>query len=502
MKRSFVALATALSLLLVGQVIAQSTNAGLTGTVTDPTGAAIEDAVITARNVRTGVAQDIKTNGQGVYQFLSLQPGVYEVTVEKPGFKKFTYNEVTLEVAAKATLDFQLETGIVTETVSVNAGDTAALNRESTSVTGVITQKMVTDLPLPGRNALDLVLTQGGLLGDNFGGQRIGSLNITRDGIDVMDRRINSGVFSTVFNSVDLIQEVRVVTSPADAEFGRGSAFVQLITRSGTNEFHGSVFESHRNTALNANEWDNNLRGDPRDQLIRNQFGARIGGPIRKNKTFFHFLYEGQRQRAKGDVTATVLTETAREGIFRFFPGVLNGNADAAVPTVDTSGNPVRPATATGALQAVSVLGRDPNRRVLDPTGLVQRYLSLMPLPNDFRVGDGLNTAGFTWARPETSDFDNINVRIDHHFSDNHRLAYSYSRENAESLNGFLAPAWPTAPGGSVEEKNRFHSVQMTSTLSPKIVNEFYGGAQRPLVRFFAPWELGESELLPTVNGN
>jgi len=240
-----------------------------------------------------------------------------------------------------------------------------------------------------------------------------------------MDRRINSGINSTVFNSTDLVEEVRITTSPADAEFGRGSAFVQLITRSGTNQFHGSVFESHRNTALNANEWDNNLRGDPRDVLIRNQFGARVGGPIRKNKTFFHFLYEGQRQREKTDVTATVLTAAARQGLFRFFPGVQNGNAIALVPTVDPNGNPVKPSTATGELQSVSVLGRDPNRGVFDPTGLVQKYLGLMPLPNNFRTGDGLNTAGFTWSRPQTNDFNNYNIKIDHNFNEDHRLSYS-----------------------------------------------------------------------------
>ncbi len=501
MRRSMIAASVILCLVMTSVSFAQSTNASLGGTVLDAAGAVVEDAVVTAKNIRTGVIHDTKSNGQGVYLFVSLQPGLYEVTAEKPGFNRFVYNEVLLEVAAKAKLDFQMETGGVTESVSVSAGNQATLNRESTSVTGVINEQMITDLPLPARDALGLVLTQGGLLGDNFGGQRIGALSITRDGIDVMDRRINSGINSTVFNSVDLVQEVRVTTSPADAEFGRGSAFVQLITRSGTNEFHGSLFESHRNTALNANEWDNNLRGDPRDQLIRNQFGGRIGGPIRKNKTFFFFLYEGQRQRAKGDVTATVLTQAARQGVFRFFPGALNGNALAITPTVDASGNPVRPATATGNLQSANLFGRDPNRSGFDPTGLVPQFLDQMPLPNNFRVGDGLNTAGFTWSRPSTDDFNNYNVRIDHNFNENHRLNYSYSNERSESLNGFLAPAWPSVPGGTVSGDSRFHSLQFVSSFGPRIVNEFYAGAQRPLVRFFAPWELNPDIFPTTVGG-
>src|SRR5262249_55501053 len=157
---------------------------------------------------------------------------------------------------------------------------------------------------------------------------------------NVMEQHINQGVNSVIMTSTDLIQEVRVVTSAADAEYGRGSGQVMMLTRSGTNEFHGSVFESHRDTALNANTWFNNLQGIPRNTLIRNQFGARLGGPIIKNKTFFHFLYDAQREVTKNSVTNTTLTQTARNGIFRFYPGVVNGNANSQVPTVAVDGTP------------------------------------------------------------------------------------------------------------------------------------------------------------------
>src|SRR5262249_7610873 len=148
-----------------------------------------------------------------------------------------------------------------------------------TSVGGVINGLRVQELPLPGRDALGLVLTQAGLVGDNFSGARIGTLNVALDGINVMDQRINQGVNSTIFTSVDIIDEVRVITSHADAEYGRGSGQVLLTMKSGGNKYHGSLFESHRNTVLNANNWFNNLRGDERNGLIRNQFGARVGGP-------------------------------------------------------------------------------------------------------------------------------------------------------------------------------------------------------------------------------
>jgi len=172
---------------------------------------------------------------------------------------------------------------------------------------------------------------------------------------------------------MDRIQEFRVVTSPADVELGRGSGQVVLLSRSGTNAFHGSLFEEHRNTALNANNYFNNLRAQDREALIRNQYGGRVGGPIFKNRTFFHFHFEGLRQRSQNSVTSVVYTETARRGLFRFYPGAINANALAARPTVDLNGNPVRPSMATGDLQTMSVFGRAPLRPVADPTGGVAR---------------------------------------------------------------------------------------------------------------------------------
>ncbi|HBY58176.1 MAG TPA: hypothetical protein DEH78_00030 [Solibacterales bacterium] len=238
------------------------------------------------------------------------------------------------------------------------------LGYSTASVGGMLTGQKVLDLPIPARDALSLVLTQAGLVGDNFSGNRTAALNITLDGVNVQDQRNHQGLSTPVFTSVDRVEEFRVITSPADAELGRGSGQVQMITRSGTNEFHGSLFQFHRNTVLNANTWFNNQRGtdprtgdpvSPRNNLIRNQFGARIGGPIVKNKTFFHFLYDAQRIRQKSAVTSTVYTETARRGLYRFFPGVRNGNAESLSPTVDLLGNPVRPGTATGDLQTVSL---------------------------------------------------------------------------------------------------------------------------------------------------
>jgi hypothetical protein len=481
----------------------QSTNATLSGTVLDPAGARVPNVQVMAENVNTGVVLTTMTNEAGVYVFPSLQPGLYRLTAESAGFRKYILNGVTVEVAGRMNINISLELATGNEVVEVTAAPDSPQFISTASVGGVINGRKLLELPLPDRAALDLVLTQAGLVGDNFAGSRIGALNVTRDGINVSDQLINSGLFSVVFPSVDVIEEVRVITSPADAEFGRGSGQVQLATRSGTNEFHGSVYEFHRNTVLNANEWFNNLRGEPRDALILNQFGGRLGGPIVRQRTFFHFNYEGQRQRTASTVTATTYTQTARQGLFRFYPGAQNGNANASIPTVDLIGNPVRPVNAAGDLQSVNLFGRDPLRRGLDPSGTVQKLLTAMPLPNDFRSGDGLNTAGYTWRRRETSDFDQYNLKIDHLlYNGRHRLSFSFTRQDFESLNGFMAQSFPISPGGSISQPGTFYSMSVTSTLSPSIVNEFHAGAQRGRVRFNAPWELpGGRELMPSING-
>jgi hypothetical protein len=491
-----------LILFITVSAFAQTTNATLSGTVTDPTGARVPNVQVTAQNIQTGVVLTDLTNEAGLYVFPSFQPGIYRLTAELPGFKRYVLNDITVNVSARMTINVPLEVAVAQETVEVTAPQESPLAASTASVGSVINGRQIHELPLPDRDALGLVLTQAGVVGDNFAGTRISALNVTRDGINVMDQFINNGVNSMTFASVDDIEEVRVVTSPVDAELGRGSGQVQMLSRSGTNQFHGSLYEFHRNTVLDANDWFNNLRGDPRDVLIWNQFGGRLGGPIVRQRTFFNFTYEGQRIRNASEVTSMTYTQSARQGLFRFFPGVLNGNANAAVPTVDLAGNPVRPATATGNLQTISVFGRDFNRPAFDPTGTVQKLMTIFPLPNDFRFGDGLNTAGYTWRQRTTNDFDHYNLRLDHVINDRHRLNFSFIREDYESLNGFLPQSFPNSPGGSVTSPGTFYSLGATSTLSPTMVNEFHAGAQRTYIRFNAPWELpGGRQALPALNG-
>src|SRR5258706_6707759 len=417
--------AIAIALLLTAAIgTAQTTNASIYGSITDSSGAAVAKVAVAATNTKTGVTLSSVSNDAGVYIFPSLQPGEYRVVAEMTGFRKAVAEHVQLDVSARISVDLKLEVGTASETVTVES-ISSPLEAINSSVSNVVSLQRVQDLPLQNLDASALIALQPGVVGDTFNGARSQSQNVTLDGVNIQETRYNGGAASgnlTAVPGVDLVAEFRVSTAPVDAEFGRGLAQVQMISRAGTNEIHGSAFGFNRVTALSANSWFNNQLGRtsdgslvaPRNFLIRNQFGAGVGAPIKKNRSFVFFLYEGQRQKTNTAQNVTVFTAPARQGTFRFYPGVQNGNATAAVPTVDLNGNPVAPATAQGPLQAVSLFGRDPNRNVPDPTGNVAIAMKDIPLPNNFQRGDGLNTAGYYWQQPATNDFNLYDMRLDH----------------------------------------------------------------------------------------
>ena len=398
-------------------------------------------------------------------------------------------------------MNFSLQVGGVAQSVEVTVAADTLLATSSSSVGSVLPDSKIRDLPLAYRNALDLVITTPGTQASagtagvtvvgNFAGGRIGQVNTTRDGISVSDGRYDNGIYSATYVSQDLVDEVRVIVAPADAETGRGSGQVQLSTRSGTNEFRGSVFLANHNSTLDANNWFNNFRGVQPDYLNRNQFGGRIGGPIVKNKTFFFTLFEGQRIAQRRSVIGPVLTPQARQGIFRYFPGVQNGNAISNTPTVDLSGNPMKPTGATGDLASFNVFARpdgtpyDPLRTGLDNSGWLQTLLTRMPQANDYTTGDGLNTAGFRWTRhedgTETSqgtgtdvNRNQINFRIDQNFSSRHKASVSMSVEHV--YDGVEKALWPHGYDSENLRDPRTLTASFTSTLSPTLVNEFRTG--------------------------
>ncbi len=509
MKSRTCMLTMAAVLLCAWATAAQTTNASIYGTVNDSTGAAVVKAAVTATNVNTGVSLSTVSNEAGVYIFPSLQPGEYNVSAEMTGFRKAIAQHVQLDVSARISVDLKLQVGSLSESVTVES-TTSPIETVNTSVSNVVSLQRVQDLPLQNRDAGALVSLQAGVVGDNFNGARTQSQNVTLDGISIQENRYNGGAGSgnlVTTNSVDRIAEFRVSTAPVDAEFGRGMAQVQMIGRSGANDIRGSAFEFNRVTALSANTWFNNRLGRnadgslvaPRDFLIRNQFGARVGGPIVKNRTFFFFLYEAQRQKTSTAQNVTVYTAPALQGQFRFFPGVRNGNASSAVPTVDLNGNPVAPSAATGPLQTVSVFGRDPNRLVADPSGQVAKALKDYPLPNNYLLGDGLNTAGYYWQQPGTNDNNLYHGRLDHVLTQNTRLAFSMQMERVSSFNGYRGQNFPNQPPDYAHREPNFWTFSATTTIRPELLNEFRAGVIRYFNSFDGPFAAGQNAVLPHI---
>jgi hypothetical protein len=368
-------------------VFAQA-NATVGGTASDVTGALVPGVRITAVNVNTGVSLNVVTNESGSYQFASLQPGIYKMTAALPGFATKTYDRVELSQSQQVRLNFQLEVANVDQAVEVTIGADTVLGTTTASV-GTIIRIDEVNLPLQTRNIMDLAASTPGAIatGANnanttFAGTRSSQVNTTRDGLVVSDGRYMdwNGAFAATYTTPDLVEEIQITTNTIDAEVGRGSGQVRLQTRSGGNQFHGALFYTNNNSSVNAMQYFDNLVGATKPYTNRNQFGGRIGGPIKQNKAFFFFLYEGQRYLRKEEFIANVLTPQARQGIFRFLtanaPGSAggtsrrNGNAFATTPSVDLQGNVLTSDNGvplfTNSINLFSDVG-DPNRTRIDP---------------------------------------------------------------------------------------------------------------------------------------
>jgi hypothetical protein len=427
--------------------LAQTTAAGsLNGTINDPGGASVAGAKVTARNNATGIERDTTTKEDGTYVFPTLERGTYTLTVEAPGFKKSIAQEVVVETASPATVNINLEIGGVGETVTVTAAQ-EVINATSPTLTNVINTRQVQDLPLPFRNPLDLAGLQPGVavIGNDVRGSSISGLrqtmtNVTQDGINAMDNFVKtSSLFAISAPSLNSVSEISITTGTNEASDGRGVAQVRLVTRGGTNEFHGEIFYLNRNDALQANSFFNNLTGTPRPRQNQHFFGFSVGGPVilpyfgeggphlwnGRDRSFWFFSYEGFRENFSATRNRTVLTQEARNGVFRY-----------------TGSN--------GQTQSVNLLTIG-NATALNP--LTTAVLNAMPLPNNTLVGDSLNTAGFRYNVTGKDVNDKIVMRFDHQLVKDsdlgaHKLEFVLNRATfslaPDTFNGLEAPF----PGG------------------------------------------------------
>ena len=286
---------------------AQTSTSRITGTVKDASDAIVPNAKVTAKNEATGVTITQNTTGAGVYSFPSLNPGIYTITVEIAGFKTASKTGNVLEINTPLSVDVTLEVGQMTDIVSV-AGGYERLQTNNATIGNVVEQKAIEALPLNGRNPLTLITLEPGVVqrsaggagsGISVNGSRDRAFNVTIDGIEANESSVPNPVSNLYRINPDNIQEYKVTTNNATAEEGRNSgASISIGTRSGTNAFHGTVFEYARNTALNAKGFFSNARNTPKNEIKLHQYGVEVGGPIFKNKTFFFGSYQSQNNES------------------------------------------------------------------------------------------------------------------------------------------------------------------------------------------------------------
>ena len=490
--------------LALSAIWGQTGTSRIRGVITDTSGGVVPGASVTVTHESTGLQRSITSNPSGQYAFDAMPPGKYTVSVMMQGFKKMQTSGNELQVGEPLTVDLTLDPGAVTESVMVS-DLSAQVQTAEASLGQVLDTKPIESLPLNGRNPLHLMALMPGVAGHasqatsstgtvvfSVNGDRGRGVYTTLDGVDVSDPVIPRGEVSQVGMNPDSLSEYRVITSVAKAEYGRNSgAQVQVVTRSGTNELHGGLFEFNRNTAYNANDWFNNRGGIEREVLIRNQFGASIGGPIKKNTGFFFFNWQSQRMSQSLTQNRTVLTPLARQGIFRFMVGAANSPAQ-----VDVQGNPKVPACGgsitTNCYRTFDMVRADPLNRGLDK--LMQSQVNLTNLPNDFSSGDGFNTANFRFNAPASAPADNYTTKIDWRFGSNHQTFLRWTEGHSDLIGDYINtglmkyPANPaSAPGRTRQSESRGFSAGVNSVLGSSKVNEFNLGYTRNSLLFLDP---------------
>jgi len=311
----------------VVSAFAQVTTSRLDGTVTDPQGASVVGAEIRVLNVNTGQSFANKTDERGYWVIPSMSTGMYRVSVSLQGFKTATVDNVKIDAGVPATVNTALELGSLTETVEVSSG-AELLQTATATVTSTLVGRQLHELPFTSRNITELIVTQPGSVtpgvprSTSVYGLPQSALNTTLDGLNIQDNsnRSSDGFFLGIFPRADAIEEMTITSAAAGADSNaEGALQMKLVTRAGSNEWHGGLYEQHRNQFFNANYYFNNINNQPRDHIVFNQFGELVGGPIKKNKLFFFVHMEAlQLPQTYTEPTGTVLTPDAAKGIFTY----------------------------------------------------------------------------------------------------------------------------------------------------------------------------------------
>jgi hypothetical protein len=477
------------SLLILGlwsTASAQQFTGTLRGTIHDSAGAVVAGAEITITNQNTGVTVNTTSNTDGNYIAPQLPPGVYKITVKKTGFKSAALADVKLDVQQIREADVTLDVGQTSETVSVSASGTTAIETTSSTVSQTIDQKRVVDLPLNGRNPFSLATLSPGVIpapGSSpfISGGRNATSEVTIDGISNVNAENNVSILDLNYTpSVDAVQEFSVQTNSVSAEFGRlGGGVINLVTKNGTNNWHWTAFEFHRNSALDATNFFTNRAGQKKGSFKRNQFGGNIGGPVIQNKTFFFVNVEANRQGTASPFTGQVPLPEWRRGDFS------NLKNAAGLPIIiydplTTAPDPTRPGR----------FKRDPFPNNIIPTNRINpiaaKLMSYWPQPNNTPLNVNTQQGNFFATGTNINRGNQLDSRVDHNFTSNWRAFVRYSmafKGSSDPFNHYGNEATPNNAGPTTSGA-RSVAFDNVYTLNPTLfVNVRYGLNRRRSVR-------------------
>jgi hypothetical protein len=481
---------------LMAQLATAQATSQLNGTVTDSSGAAVAGAKITLTEPATGLQRTATSNASGFYQFLDVPPGSYQMEAAATGFAAFLV-KVTLQVKLPSTVPIRLQIAGATTSVTV-AAEAPLINRTDASLGNVVNEGQIDELPIAARNVVELLSLQPGVayLGDQLNqdsdtrsgsvnGLRSDQSNVTLDGIGVNDQN-NGYAFTSILNvPPDSVQEFRVTTANANADSGYSSgAQVALVTKSGTNSFHGSAYEYNRNTIFSANDpflKESQLSSgvsNTAPKLLYNVFGVTFGGPIKKNRLFFFANYEGKRQAQGSSVLRTVPSAGLANGYLQYLctlnpDGSLDTHACPGGSFTPPNGQPITVQPGYNALTPSQITGMDPLG--IGPSAAVESVLQQYPGSNE-NAGDGLNTLGYEFSSNADTSWNTYILKGDWHInsSGTETLFVRGQTQNENSPGQQEFPGQPAAT--TLVDDSRGVTVGLTSLINPRLINDFHWG--------------------------
>lgn len=473
--------------LLAPMAKAQSTSR-LNGTVSDPSGAAVPGAKITLTGTETGLLRTTTSNGEGLYQFLDVPPGNYKLEATAKGFATYSAPDVVLVVNSPSTINirFQLQ-GAATQ-VTVEGTGAPLINKTDATLGNVLEEDQISELPIADRNVVELLSLQPGViyLGSTLNtsatdtrsgavnGLRSDQSNVTLDDIGVDDQNNGYAFTSVLTVPPDSVEEFRVTTADPNADSGYSSAAqVALVTKSGTNSFHGSAYEYNRNTIFSANDWFlKQAQGEAGEsneapKLLRNVFGGTVGGPVKHDRIFFFLNYEGRRDAQGASVLRTVPSATLRQGDIEY-----QCQDSSACPGGTVNGVSGVPA-GYYALNPSQITAMDPLGK--GPSAAVESLLNMYPASNAIG-GDNFNTLGYRFSSNADSSFNTYIARADWHITSNgsENLFWRGETQNNKQPQSQEFPGQPAA--NTLLDDSKGSTVGLTSILSRNLINDFHWG--------------------------